>query len=162
MEKLMKKKQKQDGSATVASSSSITAADMNHDEDMFEEITRWFKTKKLDRKACPNPIAWWGVCVLPDIKRLRSHFFQFQFEYPILRLMACDYLSIPATSCIAERSFSMSARTDDPRRGRMQNLKFGGLQKLRAGYLDGRINVNSEIMRKYIGDFDFSDGDYSD
>ena len=23
-------------------------------------------------------------------------------------------------------------------------------------------DVNSEIMRKYIGDFDFSDGDYSD
>lgn len=76
--------------------------------------------------------------------------------------MARDYLSIPATSCLAERSFSMSARTDDPRRGRMQNLKFGGLQKLRAGYLDGRINANSEIMRKYIGDFDFYDDDYSE
>ena len=76
--------------------------------------------------------------------------------------MARDYLSIPATSCLAERSFSMSARTDDPRRGRMQNLKFGGLQKLRAGYLDGRINANSEIMKKYIGDFDFYDDDYSE
>jgi hypothetical protein len=74
--------------------------------------------------------------------------------------MARDYLSIPATSCLAERSFSMSARTDDPRRGRMQNLKFGGLQKLRAGYLDGRINANSEIMRKDIGDFDFNDDEY--
>ena len=76
--------------------------------------------------------------------------------------MARDYLAVPATTCIAERSFSMSARTDDPRRGRMQQLKFGGLQKLRAGYLDGRINVDSEIMKKYIGDFDFNEDDYSD
>jgi len=76
--------------------------------------------------------------------------------------MARDYLAIPATTCIAERSFSMSARTDDPRRGRMQKLKFGGLQKLCAGYLDGRIDVDSEIMRKYIGDFDFNEDDYAD
>jgi hypothetical protein len=56
----------------------------------------------------------------------------------------------------------MSARTDDPRRGRMQSLKFGSLQKLRAGYLDGRIHVDSEIMSKYIGDFDFDEDNYSD
>jgi hypothetical protein len=76
--------------------------------------------------------------------------------------MARDYLAIPATSCIAERSFSMSGRTDDPRRGRMHQLKFGGLQKLRAGYLDGRINVDSEIIQKYIGDFYFNEDDYSE
>jgi hypothetical protein len=69
--------------------------------------------------------------------------------------MARDYLAIPATTCIAERSFSMSARTDDIRRSRMHKLKFGGLQKLRAGYLDGRIDVDSEILSKYLGDFDF-------
>jgi len=28
--------------------------------------------------------------------------------------MARDYLAIPATTCIAEWSFSLSARTDDP------------------------------------------------
>ena len=39
---------------------------------------------------------------------------------------------------------------------------FGGLQKLRAGYLDGQINVDSEIMKKYIGDFDEDEDDYSD
>jgi hypothetical protein len=76
--------------------------------------------------------------------------------------MARDYLAIPATSCIAERSFSMSGRMDDPRRGRMHQLKFGGLQKLRAGYLDGRINVDSEIIQKYIGDFYFNEDDYSE
>ena len=76
--------------------------------------------------------------------------------------MARDYLAIPATSCIAECSFSMSARTDDPRRGRMHQLKFGSLQKLHAGYLDGQINVDLEIIKKYIGDFDFDEDNYSE
>ena len=56
--------------------------------------------------------------------------------------MARDYLAIPATSCIAERSFSMSAQADDPHRGRMHQLKFGSLQKLHAGYLDGCVRVS--------------------
>jgi len=77
-------------------------------------------------------------------------------------LMAHNYLAIPATSCIAECSFSMSAWTDDPHWGRMHKLKFGGLQKLHAGYLDGQINVDSEIMKKYIGDFDFDEDNYSE
>jgi hypothetical protein len=76
--------------------------------------------------------------------------------------MARDYLAIPATTCIAERSFSLSARTDDPRRRQMKKMKFGGLQKLRAGYLDGHLSVEGEIMEKYIGDFDFNDEDYMD
>ena len=76
--------------------------------------------------------------------------------------MARDYLAIPATTCIAERSFSLSARTDDPRRRQMKKTKFGGLQKLRAGYLDGGLSVEGEIMEKYIGDFDFNDEDYMD
>ena len=44
----------------------------------------------------------------------------------------------------------------------MHQLKFGGLQKLRAGYLDGWINVDSEIMKRYVGDFDFDEGNYSE
>ena len=75
--------------------------------------------------------------------------------------MARDYLAIPATTCIAERSFSLSARTDDPRRRQMKKLKFGGLQKLRAGYMDGRIIADDEVMRKYLGDFRFDDEHYS-
>jgi hypothetical protein len=62
MEKLIKKKQKKDGALTASSSIS----NIDPDNDPFEEITRWFKTKRLDRAACPNPIAWWGVCVFHD------------------------------------------------------------------------------------------------
>ena len=74
--------------------------------------------------------------------------------------MARDYLAIPATTCIAERSFSLSARTDAPRRRQIQKAKFGGLQKLRAGYMDGRLNVEGEIIKKYIGDFNFDEEDF--
>lgn len=76
--------------------------------------------------------------------------------------MARDYLAIPATTCIAERSFSLSARTDDPRRRQMKKTIFGGLQKLRAGYMDGRLSAEGEVMKRYIGDFDFNDEDYTD
>lgn len=76
--------------------------------------------------------------------------------------MARDYLAIPATTCIAERSFSISARTDDPHRQQMGKLKFGGLQKLWAGYKDGQLDVEGSIMAKYVGDFEFEDTVYSD
>jgi hypothetical protein len=76
--------------------------------------------------------------------------------------MGCDYLAIPATSCITECSFSMSGHTDDPRRGSMHPLKFGSLQKLHMEYLNGQINVDLEIMMKYIGDFDFDEDDYAE
>ena len=76
--------------------------------------------------------------------------------------MARDYLAIPATTCIAERSFSLSARTDDPRRRQMKKARFGDLQKLRAAYMDGRLNVEGDIMEKYIGDFEFNDEDNID
>jgi len=60
MEKLINKKQKKD-STLVTPSSSIPS--INSVDDPCEEITHWFKTKWLDRAACPDPIAWWGVCV---------------------------------------------------------------------------------------------------
>jgi hypothetical protein len=67
MEKIIKKKQKKDSTTTPSSSIS----DINLGDDPFEEIMRWFKTKRLDRVACPDPIAWWGVCVFRDyIKNL--------------------------------------------------------------------------------------------
>jgi hypothetical protein len=42
----------------------------------------------------------------------------------------------------------------------MKKIKFGGLQKLRAGYLDGRLSAEGEVMDKYIGDFTFDDEEY--
>ena len=53
----------------------------------------------------------------------------------MIRLMARDYMAIPGSTCLAERSFSMSARTDDVRRRQMDGVKFGSLQRLRSAYI---------------------------
>ena len=44
----------------------------------------------------------------------------------------------------------------------MNHVIFGGLQKLCAGYMDGQLSVEDEVMKKYIGDFTFDDDEYSD
>lgn len=80
-------------------------------------------------------------------------------EWPVLRMMARDYLAIPGTTCIAERSFSFSRRTDGYQRRQMKSIKFGGLQKLLAGYMDGRLDADLEIIRKFAGDFDYDGGE---
>ncbi len=68
--------------------------------------------------------------------------------------MARDYMAIPASSCLAERSFSMSARTDDVRRRQMGSKKFGALQRLRAAYRDGRLKAVQEAWMEIDADFD--------
>ena len=42
----------------------------------------------------------------------------------------------------------------------MKKTKFEGLQKIRAGYLDGQLSVEGDIVGKYIGDFTFDDEEY--
>jgi hypothetical protein len=66
--------------------------------------------------------------------------------------LARDYLAIPASTCLAERSFSMSARTDDCRRRQMGD-KFGGLQRLRSAYRDGRLEAINEAWMEIDPDF---------
>ena len=99
------------------------------------------------------PLASADVKFLVQQSRVASHAKQFEMV---------QYLAIPATTCNAEHSFSLSARTDAPQQQQMQNAKFGELQKLRAGYMDGRLNVVGEIFEKYVGDFDFCDKDFID
>ena len=71
-------------------------------------------------------------------------------EFPVLRLMARDYLAIPGSTCLAERSFLMSARTDDCRRRQMSSDKFGGSQRLQAV---------EEAWLEIEADFDSDDSD---
>ena len=42
----------------------------------------------------------------------------------------------------------------------MKKTIFEGLQKLCAGYMDGCLSAEEEVMEKYIRDFDFDDKDY--
>ena len=84
-------------------------------KDQFEELKRYLDQPWLKRKDCPNPIPWWGVGNFIYLTVIVPHaLFQMNFTSPVLHLMACDYLAIPATTCIAERSFSLSAHTDAP------------------------------------------------
>jgi len=68
--------------------------------------------------------------------------------------MARDYMAIPASSCLAERSFSMSACTDDVCRRQMGSEKFGSLQRLRAAYRDGRLEAAQEDWMDIDANFD--------
>lgn len=68
--------------------------------------------------------------------------------------MAQDYLAIPGSSCLAERSFSMSAQTDDVRHRQMLEEKFSGLQRLRSAYHDGRLKAESEAWMAIDPDHD--------
>ena len=69
--------------------------------------------------------------------------------------MARDYMAIPASSCLAERSFLMSARTDDVCRCQIGSKKFGALQRLRTVYHDGRLKAAQEAWMDIDADFDF-------
>ena len=67
--------------------------------------------------------------------------------------MARDYMAIPGSTCLAERSFSMSARTDDVRRHQIDSNKFGALQRLRSAYQDGRLEAVNEAWMEINPDF---------
>jgi len=69
--------------------------------------------------------------------------------------MARDYLAIPASTCLAERSFSMSARTDDCHRRQMGSERFGALQRLRSAYHDGRLKAVKKAWMEVDPDFGF-------
>ena len=113
--------------------------------DPFVELNRFFDSDPLSRMECPDIIAWYGVSctfiVVPISLLTISQLKSTEKEFPVIRLMACDYMAIPASSCLAERSFSMSACTDDVRRRQMGSEKFGALQRLCAAYRDGRLEV---------------------
>ena len=63
-------------------------------------------------------------------------------------------MAIPGSTCLAERSFSMSARTDDVRRRQMRGEKFGALQRLRSAYRDGRLEAVNEAWMEINPDFE--------
>ena len=62
-------------------------------------------------------------------------------------------MTIPGFTCLAERSFSMSAWTDDVRRRQIDSNKFGALQRLRSAYQDGRLEAVNEAWMEINLDF---------
>ena len=69
--------------------------------------------------------------------------------------MACDYLAIPGSSCLAEWSFSMSACTDDVWRQQIDGKKFGDLQWLRSVYHDARLEALNKAWMEIDPDFEW-------
>ena len=69
--------------------------------------------------------------------------------------MAQDYLAIPGSTCLAERSFSMLAQTNDVCWHQIDGERFGSLQRLRAAYQDGHLKAESEAWMELDPDFVF-------
>ena len=78
-------------------------------------------------------------------------------------MVARDYIimGIPASTCLAVRSFSMSA-TDDDRRRQTGAARFGAVQRLRAGYRDGRLKAIDQAWQAIEPDFDVDDSESID
>ena len=67
--------------------------------------------------------------------------------------MAKDYLAIPGSTCIAERSFSLSGRTDKAHWQQMNPERFGAIQRLHGAYRDGRLETYQEALLEIGPDF---------
>lgn len=109
----------------------LAATQPNIYDDRFEELERFLNDDVVPKKTCPEAIRWWGLKAQEK-------------EYPVVRLIARDYLAIPGSSCLAERSFAMSARIVEARRRQMGAEHFAALQRLRAAYRDGRLEAVNE------------------
>ena len=79
-----------------------------------------------------------------------------EIDYPVVRMMARDYIGILGSTCLSEWSFSISGCTDlDPLCRKMNAQKFGHLQQLKAAYRDGWLNVETEAWLAIDPDFDY-------
>ena len=72
----------------------------------------------------------------------------------LMRLIACDYVAIPGSSCLVEQAFLLSAQMDSAHCRNMEKKKFGGLQRLWGAYTDGRLEVHKEVWVSLDPDFD--------
>jgi hypothetical protein len=84
-------------------------------------------------KVMDDAVAWWGVSGLFLFRSLRltSCFNQRNNQsYPVLSLMAKDYLAIPGSSSVSERLFSSEGRIVTTRRASMSTTTIECLQIL--------------------------------
>lgn len=77
---------------------------------------------------------------------------QGQYKYPVVYKMACDFLSIPSTSCECERCFSSARRTitDDRNRFCPSTIEAVQLQKswLRYKLVESPLNELEGLIQK--------------
>lgn len=101
------------------------------------------------------PLGWWKVClslsffisivcIYSNIKNFDSQ--EHEQHFPILAQLAHDYLSVSATSCACERTFSAAAIICTPMRG-------GMLPKT----MERLVGSQAWLKEDIIGDSDFED-----
>jgi hypothetical protein len=66
------------------------------------ELTKYLSES---RKNDIDPISWWNIQ---------------KSEYPILSTIACDYLSVQATSVASEQAFSIAGQAISSQRNRLE------------------------------------------
>ncbi|KAF5371762.1 hypothetical protein D9758_003566 [Tetrapyrgos nigripes] len=113
----------------------------------YQELDKYFEGELTVKLTCPDIIKWWG---------------RHQAIYPVLSMIAHDYLAIPASSSKSECHFSSAGLTDDPRRGRMGDGLFTALQCLKGAYKDGRLSAREEAWMLEKASFDFRDAEQAE
>ena len=89
-----------------------------------------------DRKLLDDPWQWW-------LKVGRG-------KYPIVFKMACDYLTIPATSCECERAFSGARRTITCDRNTLSSDTIEALQLQKNWLRRGVVESDLLKLQAYI------------
>lgn len=115
----------------------------------FGEIDNYLSTPN---DINTDPLMWW-----------KSH----QKEYPILSIVAKDYLMIQATSVAAEQAFSIAGNTITQTRNKLDPETTREILCLKSWIENGLgiINVNNESNEtnsNNSNDSDYSDDNYSD
>ena len=95
------------------------------------EYTRYFNLEREDRAI--QPLQWWRTNAL---------------KFPVLAVMACNYLAIPATSAASERVFSTAGNIVTKNRNRLAPSSIEQLISLNrwgiAEVIDDSINSDSD------------------
>ena len=72
-------------------------------------------------------------------------------KYPVLSLLARDYLAIQGSSVASERAFSSGGRTGTALRNRLKPETFEALQLLKDAYRTGLISASSAMEAQAVG-----------
>lgn len=109
-----------------------------------DELQEYFDSISVDlqnddpehQRLLNDPWQWWAT--------------QGQMRYPVLFKMACDFLSIPSTSCEPERCFSVARRTISDDRNRLQPSTIEAVQLQKNWLRHGLVESSYTEMERHI------------
>jgi hypothetical protein len=109
----------------------VPVAHSDMSKPWMTEFTRYLETLEATLAGGMSQIHWWGVSRLMifssrhisnDLHQINAH------RYPVWASLACDYLSIMASSVSSERAFSQGGITISKRRNRLKGDIVEALQ----------------------------------